>query len=254
MGAGSNAEWIRWGEVDPFWGVSSWEGKQAGSSQAWTEDEFYELGRRDWADFHKRWERFGLRHGTALEIGAGTGRITRAMAADFDEVHAVDVAPGMLAHAKRAVDDLPVTLHQVDGLTLPLPDSSIDAVFSTHVFQHLDSIADADANWAEIARVLRPGGTLMVHLPVHFWPAGMTSLQKLYEARRRIGDFRARLHRRRMDSGGEPIMRGLYYEWDTLDATLTGLGFTEVELTIMRVSINNSQHACVLARKGEAPA
>ncbi|HUS21500.1 MAG TPA: methyltransferase domain-containing protein [Aeromicrobium sp.] len=249
MGAGSNAEWIRWGEVDPFWGVASWEGKDAESDQAWSEEEFFEFGRRDWADFHDRWARYGLAHGSCLEIGSGTGRMTRAMAADFAHVHGVDVAPGMLAHAARAVANLPVTLHQGDGLTLPLPDGSVDAAFSTHVFQHLDSTDDANANWREIFRVLKPGGTFMVHLPVHYWPGGMERLQSLYEMRRRIGDMRAAMRRRKMDKGGTPIMRGQFYEWNTLDATLTEMGFRDVELTIIRVSSNNGQHSCVMGRK-----
>lgn len=249
VGAGSNAEWIRWGETDPFWGVSSWEGKQAGSDQAWSDDEFFGIGRQDWADFHKRWDRYGVEHGSCLEIGSGTGRMTRAIADDFKQVHGVDVAPGMLAHAARAVEGLPVTLHQVDGLTLPLPDNSVDAAFSCHVFQHLDSQADADTNWREIYRVLNPGGSLMVHLPVHYWPGGMESFQKIYELRRRVGDLRAKRNRRRMEKGGPPIMRGLYYEWNTLDATLQGIGFRDVELMIIRMSSNDSQHACVLARK-----
>lgn len=253
MGAASNPEWIRWGEVDPFWGVSSWEGKQAGSADAWTEEEFFALGQQDWDDFHRRWERYGLEHGVCLEIGTGTGRMTKAMAGVFDHVHGVDVAPGMLKHAARAVEGLPVTLHQVDGLTVPIPDDTVDGAFSTHVFQHFDSIADADANWREMARVLKPGGTLMVHLPVHFWPGGMEKLQKVYELRRSLGDARAKMRRRRMARGGAPIMRGQYYEWNTLEATLVALGFVDVELMVIRMSSNGSQHACVLARLAPAP-
>lgn len=249
MGAGSNAEWIRWGETDPYWGVASWDGKEAGSDEAWTDEEFYAMGRQDWADFRERWVRYGLDAGSCVEIGCGTGRMTRPMAADFDHVHGVDVAPGMLAEAARATDGLAVTLHQVDGLTLPLDDDSFDAAFSTHVFQHFDSPSDADANWREIARVLKPGGTMMVHLPVHYWPGGMESFQKIYEVRRKVGDFRAKMRRRKMDKGGPPIMRGLYYEWNALDAKLVSLGFKDVELTIIRMSSNGSQHACVLARK-----
>ena len=252
MEAGSNPEWQRWGEIDPLWGVSSWAGKQAGDADAWTEEEFFALGRSDWADFRQRWERYGLKKGVCLEIGCGAGRMTRAMAEDFEHVHGVDVAPGMLQRAEKAVEGLPVTLHLVDGLRLPLPDASVDAAFSTHVFQHLDSDADARANWAEIARVLRPDGTAMVHLPVHMWPGGLEGLQHVYNGRRRLGDLRANLQRRRMRKGGTPIMRGACYEWSALEATLGELGFVDIELLVMRVRINNSQHHCALARKRSA--
>jgi len=250
--AGSNREWQRWGEVDPLWGVSSWAGKQAGGADAWTEEEFFALGRSDWADFRQRWERYGLSKGVCLEIGCGAGRMTRALAEDFEHVHGVDVSAGMLERAKVAVEGLPVTLHLVDGLRLPLPEASVDAAFSTHVFQHLDNMDDARANWVEIARVLRPGGTAMVHLPLHMWPGGFERVQRAYDLRRRLGDYRANLQRRRMSKGGAPIMRGLWYEWYALEAMLAELGFVDMELLVFRVTINQSAHQCVLARKRPA--
>jgi SAM-dependent methyltransferase len=251
--ADANLEWERWGEFDPYFGVSSWPGKEAGSPQAWTEDEFFALGEKDWQDFRVRWERYGLKKGVALEIGCGAGRLTRAMARDFDHVHGIDVAPGMLKRAAAAVSGLSVTLHHSDGIQIPLPDQSVDAVFSTHVFQHLDTIDDAAANWREVERVLRPGGSLLVHLPVHMWPGGLERLQAAYNARRLAGDLRARYNRRRIrrDASARPIMRGQCYEWSTLDSSLQELGMTDVELLVFRVSSNHSQHSCVLARRSE---
>ncbi len=250
--AGSNLEWQRWGETDPMFGVSNWSGKEAGSSEAWSEDEFFAMGSQDWADFRNHWQHFGLSLGVCLEIGCGAGRLTRALAADFEHVHGVDVAPGMLAKARSATEGLPVTLHEVDGLTLPLPDASIDAVFSTHVFQHLDSYEDAHANWSEAARVLRPGGTLMVHLPVHVWPAGLASLQSVYAAKRRVGDVRAAWRRRQMRrrQDAAPIMRGLFYDYRRLQSELGLLGFRDVQLAIFAVRSNEGEHTCVFARRG----
>jgi SAM-dependent methyltransferase len=249
-GAGSNLEWQRWGEVDPLYGVSAWAGKRAGEPGAWTDEEFYELGAKDWADFLAKWERYGVTPGVCVEIGSGAGRMTRAMAGFFSHVHGMDVAPGMIARAQKAVDGLPVTLHQTDGLTLPLPDASVDAAFSTHVFQHFDTAADAEANWREIARVLRPGGTLLVHIPVHLWPGGLERLQTVYNARRTIGDLRARRKRRAMArGGGEPIMRGQCYEFSSIESCLRGAGMQDVELSVFRVSSNDSQHSCILARR-----
>jgi ubiquinone/menaquinone biosynthesis C-methylase UbiE len=251
-GARSNAEWERWGEVDPLYGVSSWSGKRAGEANAWTEEEFFELGEQDWADFHRRWERYGLTAGVCVEVGCGAGRMTRAMGGTFEHVHGLDVSAGMLERAAEAVVGLPVTLHQVDGHTIPLPDESADAAFSTHVFQHLDSLDDVEANFRELARVLRPGGTLLIHLPVHLWPGGLERLQVVYDARRRLGDVRARVKRRQMakDPNVEPIMRGQCYRWETLEELLGGLGFIDQELTVFRVSSNGSPHSCALARRG----
>jgi SAM-dependent methyltransferase len=252
--AGSNAEWQRWGEVDPRFGVSSWAGKEAGGADAWTDEEFFALGEQDWADFRHRWERFGLTPGVCVEIGCGAGRMTRPMASYFEHVHGVDVSPGMLKLAAEATEGLPVTLHESNGLTLPLDDGSADAVFSTHVFQHLDSREDALANWREVARVLRPGGTFLIHLPLHMWPGGLERLQAVYDARRRIGDVRARIQRRRMAKNPDvaPIMRGQCYEWATLEEDLGAMGLADLELLVFRVSINDSQHHCALGRKPAA--
>lgn len=245
----SNAEWELWGEVDPLFGVASWPGRRAGEYRAWTEEEFLRLGEADWADFLRRWERYGVTLGTCVEIGCGAGRMTRALAGSFLHVHGLDVARGMLDRAAPLVEGRSVTLHLTDGLTFPLPDESMDAAFSTHVFQHLDSAEDAERTWREVVRVLRPGGTLLVHLPVHLWPGGLGRLESAYDARRALGDLRAAVRRRRMARSRRPIMRGRSYRWDGLEALLTSLGLVDVELAVFRLTSNGGQHPCVFARK-----
>jgi SAM-dependent methyltransferase len=244
MSPRSNTEWERWGEVDPLWAVASWAGKEAGSESAWTEEEFYALGSQDWTDFLAHWKRYGVTPGSCVEIGCGAGRLTVAMTEFFAHVHAVDVAQGMLDR----VPPLPnVTLHKTDGLTLPLDDGSVDAAFSTHAFQHFDSTEDAQRNWREIGRVLRPGGTLMVHLPVHIAPLGLgRTMNRLQALKRRVGGVRAQLRRKL----GMPVMRGRSYEWDALSLLLEDdLGLVDVELAIFRTSSNGANHPFVLARQ-----
>jgi ubiquinone/menaquinone biosynthesis C-methylase UbiE len=248
--AKSNAEWQKWGEVDPLFGVASWSGRGVKDAKPWTDEEFYSMGESDWADFLNQWQSFGVEPGVCVEIGSGAARLTRPMASFFQHVHGVDVAPGMIAKAEPAVAGLPVTLHLSDGLRLPLDDASCDAAFSTHVFQHIDAMADAEMNWREIARVLKPGGTFLVHLPVHQWPGGLAQLQAVYNARRKLGDWRADAKRRRMEkAGGAPIMRGQSYAWNELEPFLESAGFTDLELRFFRVHVNHGQHAIVLGRK-----
>lgn len=249
MPARSNAEWKKWGEVDPLFGVASWHDRGVEEENPWSDEEFYAMGQSDWADLLVQWQSFGLKPGVCLEIGAGAGRLTRAMAAFFDHVHGIDVAPGMLKRAETALSGLPVTMHLSDGLTIPLSDHAVDAVISTHVFQHLDQMADAHANWREMARVLKPGGTFLVHLPVHMWPAGFEAVQGAYNARRRVGDARARMRRRRMEQGkAAPIMRGQSYSWGELEPFLLDLGFVDLELRFFRMTVNGGQHAIVMGR------
>jgi SAM-dependent methyltransferase len=244
MSRRSNTEWEQWGEVDPLWAVASWAGKEAGSDAAWTEEEFYALGRQDWADFLAHWERYGVMPGSCVEIGCGAGRLTIPMAEFFTHVHGVDVARRMLDR----VPPLPnVTLHKTDGLTLPLADGSVDAAFSTHVFQHFGSNEDAQRNWREIERVLRPSGTLMVHLPVYIAPRGLErTVDRLSALWQSVLGAKVQLRHKL----GMPVMRWRNYGWDALSPALgTDLGLVDVELAIFRTSSNDDNHPFVFARR-----
>ncbi len=244
MRADSNVEWKRWGDRDPFYGVASWPGRQRDGATPWTAEEFYALGQSDWEDFRRRWVTYGLTPGRCVEVGCGAGRMTLAMADDFAEVVGVDVSEGMLDVARQHIQRANVDFRLGDGLTLPV--DSADAVFSTHVFQHLDSLALARANFAEVGRILVPGGTIMIHLPVYWPPRGVPGVGTAVALRQRFADGRAAIQRRR----GRPLMRGLQYEWQWLLRELSALGFVDVELTAFPVRSNGDHHACLLARKG----
>jgi SAM-dependent methyltransferase len=242
---GSNQEWIEWGKKDPLFGVASWQGAQRGGDAAWTDEAFYELGRADWEVFERHWQRYGLDGSSCLEIGCGAGRITRHLAGTFALVHALDVSPEMVAYAKAHVPD-GVQFHVTNGSAIPLPDRSVASVFSTHVFQHFDSTAHGHRYFQEIARVLQPAGSLMVHLPLHAYPMGAAArvMRLLYTGQKAAGDARAAWRRRR----GELIMRGLSYEMGPLRRSLLAAGFGDVEFCTFEAS-NGDPHPFVFARR-----
>ena len=74
---------------------------------------------------------------------------------------AVDISPGMLAQAtaKAARQGTPVVFVQADAQRLPFPDDTFDAVVSTF---SLCGVPDERVAVAEMARVLRPGGSLLL--------------------------------------------------------------------------------------------
>jgi ubiquinone/menaquinone biosynthesis C-methylase UbiE len=94
-----------------------------------------------------------------LEIGCGAGRVTRALAKLFGEVHAIDVSGEMVAHAKRALASFPrAFVYQNNGMDLSVvPDTTFDFAFSTIVFQHIPSRDVIYSYVREVHRLLRPG-------------------------------------------------------------------------------------------------
>jgi ubiquinone/menaquinone biosynthesis C-methylase UbiE len=93
-----------------------------------------------------------------LEIGCGVGRMTRAMACLFAEVHAVDISAEMIALARRNLLDLRnVFLYKNNGTDLlELPDRRYDFAFSFIVFQHIPSLAIIETYIREVYRCLKP--------------------------------------------------------------------------------------------------
>jgi cyclopropane fatty-acyl-phospholipid synthase-like methyltransferase len=94
-----------------------------------------------------------------LEIGCGAGRITRALARLFGEVHAVDVSGEMVALAQEALRPYAhAHVHQNNGMDLSVvPASDFDFAFSMIVFQHIPSKEVIENYVAEVGRLLRPG-------------------------------------------------------------------------------------------------
>lgn len=107
------------------------------------------------------------RGGLCVEVGCGPGRMTAALAARFDRVLALDVSPAMLARARAAVDAPNVEFLAVSGPRLDgVPDARADALVCYLVLQHLPGRDAILGELREFARVLAPGGSAFVQLPV----------------------------------------------------------------------------------------
>ncbi|MCX2950323.1 class I SAM-dependent methyltransferase [Lentzea sp. NEAU-D7] len=91
---------------------------------------------------------------TVLDLGAGTGLFVRAFGTWFSEVSVVAVEPSA---DMRQASGLPMLTG--DAGAVPLPDASVDVVWMSTVVHHVRDLAAAGA---ELRRVLRPGGVVVL--------------------------------------------------------------------------------------------
>jgi SAM-dependent methyltransferase len=89
-----------------------------------------------------------------VDLGAGTGKVTRGLVALGHRVTAVEPLPEMLAELRRAVPGARALVGSAEQV--PLPDGAADVIVAAQAFHWFDHAAALP----EIARVLRPGGVL----------------------------------------------------------------------------------------------
>jgi SAM-dependent methyltransferase len=148
----------------------------AGSLDRWPED--YERGRPGWPP--EVVDIPGLPSAaTVLELGAGTGKLTRLLVSTFDGVVAVEPAEAM----RRLLVPLCPEAEVVTGSAeeIPLANASVDAVFAAETFH----LYDGERALAEIARVLRPRGVLVLmwNLPAGPTEPSIAAVEQLLDQR-----------------------------------------------------------------------
>jgi SAM-dependent methyltransferase len=101
--------------------------------------------------------------GRLLDVGAGAGEVTRALAARFDEVIAVETSKPLLRRLRRAG----VRAERADLTRDPVPEAPYDAIALLNV---LDRCARPRTLLARACGALRPGGVLLVSVPLPYRP------------------------------------------------------------------------------------
>jgi ubiquinone/menaquinone biosynthesis C-methylase UbiE len=135
----------------------------------------------------------GRAPGVALDAACGTGRFAAFLARHGHRVIGVDSSPDMLAHARRRVPGGEFHIAELDRL--PLPDDSVDVIVCALALVHVPRLQPV---LAEFARVLRPGGDLIIS-DMHYQrvtlgsvikargPAGEPCIAATY--RHQLGDY-----------------------------------------------------------------
>jgi len=145
------------------------------TGRAWAEDLGYpaeelaavpDAAVESFAGVANPWELGRLEPGErVLDLGCGAGTdtlVAAQMVGPEGRVTGIDMTPEMLAKARGAADELGtenVELVEAEVEQLPFPDASFDVVISNGV---IDLIPDKDAVFAEIFRVLAPGGRVQI--------------------------------------------------------------------------------------------
>ena len=161
----SRKHWERLARTDPLWAVLTAPGKEGGR---WDVEEFLRTGEADVAAdlavVRERWPDAPRRR--ALDFGCGVGRLTQALATEFDEVTGVDISDGMLAVASQLDrrGGRVKYLHNTRSDLRAFPDGTFDLVYSLICLQHIPPPHGA-AYVAEFMRVLAPGGVAVFQVP-----------------------------------------------------------------------------------------
>lgn len=139
-----------------------------------------------------------------LEIGPGPGLTTDLLRKLAPAVTAVELDASLAAHLRERLAGTQVEVVHADAARSPFVDGRFSAVVCFHMLHHVTSVAEQDAVFAEVARVLRPGGAFLC--------VDALDTDLLRDAHREQGETFVPL---------DP---------DRLHARLTPLGFGEVEV------------------------
>jgi len=160
-------EWETFGRVDPYFGVLTDEDYRRERLSDAARERFFETG-REHVDTVARLvrEHSGreLSPRRAMDFGCGVGRLVVALAERARQVVGVDVAPSMLAEARRVCDARGLTdveLVLTPSLASLRPD--FDLIHSYIVFQHIP-VRDGYELFARLVSLLAPGGIGVVHV------------------------------------------------------------------------------------------
>lgn len=149
------------------------------------------------APAYNRWliER-ALEHvrGRVLDLGAGTGTLTRLAADAADEVVAVEPDGDLVPVLRARVADKPnVTIVQAAAESLDaLPYAGFDSIVCLNVLEHID---DDEAALKVIRRVVVPGGRLVLLVPAHPFLYGEIDRTVSHHRRYAVREFEALLER-----------------------------------------------------------
>lgn len=138
----------------------------------WNKDAYYQRGKDHIATYVQPfWKEKGFTTNEitqfhVLDIGCGTGRLSRALSEHVAKVTGIDISETMLQKAKQDnADRANIEFLQTDGTNFAqVATNSIDFIFSLIVFQHIPSQIVVEGYFSEMNRVLKPGACAKIQV------------------------------------------------------------------------------------------
>ena len=147
--------------------------------------------------------------GDVLEIGPGFGPATELLSCRAGRMTALEIDPRLAARLRERLGGS-VEVVEGDATAMPFADASFDVVACFTMLHHVPSAARQDRLFAEVARVLRPGGRFVgtdsLGRGLGFWLLHIGDIKVLLDPRelpQRLSD--AGLRNVRVDTGDESL-------------------------------------------------
>lgn len=202
----SDADWEKWGKIDPYYAVVSHDEFRKDSLQN-NFQRFFDTGEAYIIQRLDRYQKhFGTIHkGRALDFGSGVGRLVLPLAARFQEVVGVDISDSMLAEARKNAEDMNIKnvrfvksddkLSQAQGV--------FDFVLSYIVLQHIP-LSRGVPIIGQLLDKVAPGGGVSLHFSI--WRNDNSAKTAAYWARRKVPGVQPLANVALGRPWGEPLM------------------------------------------------
>jgi ubiquinone/menaquinone biosynthesis C-methylase UbiE len=162
---------------------------------------------------------------SVMEIGSGAGYImeamyegTRARGINPDKIIGLDIAEHMIARAKTRLHANPIfSFLHYDGVHVPLPDQSLDFIYSVAALQHVPRPYVFNV-FFEILRLLKPDGYAIIHL---------IGVKHLRSAPQLAIPWRVEIHNQLTRT---PAHWHHYYTAEELEAVFCATGFGHIDV------------------------
>jgi SAM-dependent methyltransferase len=154
-----------YGKDDPMYAVLS---REHGKGNKWDPEAFFATGVEEITEAMQYLDslRLEVRRGRALDFGCGAGRLTQALAGEFEEAVGVDISWSMAESARKfnqQGDRCSFVVNTEDNLAC-FEDASFDFIYTNKTLQH--NPPEASTRYiAEFFRILRPGGIAYFQIP-----------------------------------------------------------------------------------------